>query len=90
MGESVVRRRPNNQTADRQSICFTAGYLTLSPQRNGPVRWRHSYACDGDIPLIRNNNRNRNNNKLYSIREEENVASATVRASSLTALSSYM
>lgn len=107
--DSVVRRRPKIQRSlslnvkelivietDRQSICFSGGYLTLSPQKSnnsaGPVvrqKWRHSYACDGDIvnPSITNHD-----NKLYSIREEENydvgTRSATLRAGSLTTLSS--
>ena len=83
---------------DRQSICFTGGFLSLSPARKSssqssqqPIRqpadkWRHSYACDGDNTTGQVNNKN----KLDSIREEENdvaARSATLRADSFAALS---
>jgi hypothetical protein len=82
---------------DRQSICFSAGFLSLSPARKPassssqqqPVRqpnnWRHSYACDGDASEQVNKK-----NKLDSIREEENdvaARSATLRGDSFAALS---
>ena len=103
-GESVVvvRRRPAGQQKqnrqkrwsvaggppDRQSICFSGGFLSLSPvqqpaqQPAARSSWRHSYACDQQILPANNNNRN---NKLDSIREEENdvaARSATMRAHS--------
>lgn len=89
---SVADARQVAQT-DRQSICFSGGFLSLSPRKSPslssivcqPNTWRHSYACDGDTTGQVNNS-----NRLDSIREEENdvaARSATLRADSFTALS---
>lgn len=89
---SVADARQVAQT-DRQSICFSGGFLSLSPRKSPsvsslvrqPDTWRHSYACDSDLTGQVNNS-----NKLDSIREEENdvaARSATLRADSFTALS---
>lgn len=78
---------------DRQSICFSGGFLSLSPARKPasqpqvrqPNNWRHSYACEGDTTGQVNKQ-----NKLDSIREEENdvaARSATRRPDSFAALS---
>lgn len=89
------------QQTDRQSICFSGGFLSLSPAGRKPAttttpsvrqpnNWRHSYACDGDTGGQQTFVNNSIRNKLDSIREEENdvaARSATLRADSFTALS---
>ena len=108
LGESVVRRRTKSRgqswsvfdvrqvaQTDRQSICFTGGFLSLSHCKtpcsvvaadSTPCltnKWRHSYACDGDTvgQVI--------TKKLYSISEEENdvVCNAIPRPDGIATLS---
>lgn len=63
----------NRRKQDRQSICLTGGFLSLSPAGRSN-KWRHSYACGEDERALTAYRDQQTNSLLYSICEEENAS----------------
>lgn len=85
------RGEPSGEGRQRQSICLTGGFSSLSPAKTGPVqppsketggkkkKWRHSYTCGDETSVVLVSARNvATESVLYSIREEESPALTAV------------